>query len=126
MQKFEQSAVLGAGVIGSSWASLFLAAGQHVHVYEPTPDGEQKVRAYVENAWPTLERLGLTEKGDPDQITFHGTASSAVANVQFVQESVPEQLPIKNKLFAEIDPLTRHTSSHSSSWSPMTKLQKVS
>jgi len=73
MQKFEQSAVLGAGVIGSSWASLFLAAGQHVHVYEPTPDGEQKVRAYVENAWPTLERLGLTEKGDPDQITFHGT-----------------------------------------------------
>ncbi len=104
MKKFERASVIGAGVIGSSWAALFLAAGLQVDVYEPAENGEASVRAYIENAWPTLEKLGLTKNGDPDAITFHSTATAAVANAQFVQENVPERLSLKNKLFAEIEP----------------------
>lgn len=33
----KQVAVIGAGVIGSSWAALFLAAGHRVKVYDPAP-----------------------------------------------------------------------------------------
>lgn len=104
MQKFERAAVLGAGVIGASWTSLFLAAGLEVDVYDNAESAEQSVRDYIAGAWPTLTELGMTENGDPDKVRFHGSAGDAVANVQFVQENVPERLPIKHATFAEIEP----------------------
>ncbi|MEM7533286.1 MAG: 3-hydroxyacyl-CoA dehydrogenase NAD-binding domain-containing protein [Chloroflexota bacterium] len=104
MNRVEQTAILGAGVIGASWASLFLAAGCHVDVYEPASDAEKNVRAFVDSAWPTLEALGMTEQGDPDRIRFHSTAAATVTEAQFVQESVPERLPIKLALYEEIEP----------------------
>ena len=58
--QIQQTAVLGAGVIGASWASLFLAAGKQVNVYDPAENAEQQVRDYIANAWPTLEALGLS------------------------------------------------------------------
>ena len=46
----QQTAVLGAGVIGASWTSLFLAAGMRVNVYDPMENAEAKVRDYIANA----------------------------------------------------------------------------
>ncbi len=104
MSDINRVGILGAGVIGSSWTALFLAAGHEVDVYEPADAGEQKVRDYIEMAWPTLEQLGLTQRGNPDKIRFHSTPGAAVENAQFVQESVPEQLELKHQLFAQIEP----------------------
>jgi 3-hydroxybutyryl-CoA dehydrogenase len=104
MANFEEVSVLGAGVIGSSWAALFLAAGLQVNVFDPAKDSEKAVRDYTERAWPTLETLGLTQNGDPQRIKFHSSAKLAVRDVQFVQESIPEQLELKHQLFAEIEP----------------------
>ena len=97
------TAVLGAGVIGASWTALFLAAGHSVAVYDPADDVEKTVRTYVENAWPTLTDLGMTNRGDPEALTFHQTPSQAIEHAMFVQESVPERLPIKHELYAEIE-----------------------
>ena len=104
MSDFERVSVIGAGVIGSSWAALFLAAGLQVKVFEPKPGGEKAVREYVERAWPTLEKLNLVQGGDPERIRFHTSASGAVVDAQFVQENIPEQLSLKLALFAEIEP----------------------
>jgi 3-hydroxybutyryl-CoA dehydrogenase len=104
MTDFERVSVIGAGVIGSSWAALFLAAGLQVEVFEPAPGGQKGVREYVERAWPALEALGLTQNGDPGRIRFHASAKDAVGNTQFVQESVPERLSLKHRLFADIEP----------------------
>jgi carnitine 3-dehydrogenase len=104
MSEFERVSVIGAGVIGSSWTALFLAAGLQVEVFDPAPDGERAVREYVERAWPTLEALGMTQNGDPGRVRFHRSASGAVENAQFVQESVPERLSLKHEVFAEIEP----------------------
>ncbi len=104
MQSFENVAVLGAGVIGSSWASLFLAKGLSVEIYDPAAEAENQVRAYVERAWPTLEQLGLAPRAAPDRLRFHDSPAAAVENAQFVQENVPERLEIKHALFAEIEP----------------------
>lgn len=104
MSDFERVSVIGAGVIGSSWAALFLAAGLHIDVFEPVPGGERAVRDYIERAWPTLEALGMVHNGDPGRIRFHASASGAVVNAQFVQESVPELLALKHEVFAEIEP----------------------
>ncbi|MEM8821598.1 MAG: 3-hydroxyacyl-CoA dehydrogenase NAD-binding domain-containing protein [Pseudomonadota bacterium] len=97
------TAVLGAGVIGASWTALFLAAGRRVRVHDPAPDAEANVRAYVETAWPQLERLGLTWRGEPDAMTFHADPAEAVADAIFVQESVPERVEIKHALYAAIE-----------------------
>lgn len=99
----EKVAVLGAGVIGSSWAALFLAAGKQVSIYDPMPGAEQSVKAYIHRAWPTMEALDMTSKGNPDAISFHNNAVDAVKGAQFIQENVPEQIAIKHALFAEIE-----------------------
>lgn len=102
--EIQHTACLGGGTIGASWAALFLASGRSVALYDPDPDVEQKVRHYIREAWPTMAALGLTEHGDPDAITFHSNAARAVEGAGFVQENVPERLPIKHATFAEIEP----------------------
>ncbi len=97
------TASLGGGVIGASWTALFLAAGASVAVFDPAAGIETRVRRYIENAWPTLEELGLVIGGDPDAVTFHTDPRAAVEGAAFVQESVPERLEIKHELFAEIE-----------------------
>ncbi len=104
MRKFERVAVLGTGVIGASWTALFLARGLRVDIYDPAEDAEERVRGYVAGAWPALEQLGLTEIGDPERLTSHGSPQAAVRNADFVQENVPERLDIKHALFAEVEP----------------------
>ncbi len=100
----QTTAVLGAGVIGASWASLFLAAGHSVTVYDPNKSVEQNVRDYINTAWPTLSRLGLvSDASSTDKLTFFTSPSEAVANATFVQESVSEQLPLKQRLYRTIE-----------------------
>lgn len=108
MPEFERVAVLGAGVIGASWTTLFLAAGLEVDVYDQAPDTEKKVRKFIEQAWPTLTALEMTSKGNPDQVTFHHNAETAIEKAQFVQESIPEKLALKHELFAQVEPKLPH------------------
>ncbi len=103
MTQFQHTAVLGAGVIGASWASLFLASGRSVAVYDPSPAAEATVKAYIEKSWPVLTQLGLNSNGNPDNITFHQHAVEAIANAAFIQESVPERIDIKHALYKEIE-----------------------
>ncbi len=104
MQAFSHTAVIGAGVIGASWAALFLASGRSVAVFDPAADARDRTRRAIDTAWPLLEELGLAASGNRDAITFHGTAAGAVHGASFVQESVPEQLPMKHALYAQIEP----------------------
>jgi 3-hydroxyacyl-CoA dehydrogenase len=99
----ERAAVLGAGTIGASWTAQFLARGLAVAVYDPAPDAEARVREFVETAWPTLERLGLSAGADPTRISFHDDPAAAVEGAALVQENGPENLEIKRALFARID-----------------------
>lgn len=105
MTEFAHTANIGAGVIGASWTSLFLASGRSVAVYDPSENVEASVRRYIETAWPTLTELGLTENGNPDNLTFHASAAEAADGADFIQENVPERLPIKHATFAEIEPV---------------------
>ena len=116
----DNTAALGGGVIGASWAALFLAAGKSVAVFDPAPGAERQVRDYVETAWPTLVELGLAEGGTPDAITFHSDPRRAVEGAQFVQESVPERLDVKHELFAQIEPALDDESIVASSASGLT------
>ncbi|WP_299508112.1 3-hydroxyacyl-CoA dehydrogenase NAD-binding domain-containing protein [uncultured Roseobacter sp.] len=104
MSQIERTAILGGGVIGASWAALFLGAGRSVTVFDPDPNTENTVRAYVKRALRALKELGLTDRATPDAMRFVSTAAEAVADAEFVQENVPERLPIKHATYAEIEP----------------------
>lgn len=97
-------AALGGGLIGRSWAALFLAAGKDVAVFDPAPGAEEHVRRSVEEAWPVLRELGLTEtEGPVSELAFCTDARDAVDGAQFVQESIPERVALKHALYAEIE-----------------------
>ena len=96
--------VIGAGTIGASWAAYFLARGMEVQAWDPAPDAEAALRAFVAEAWPTLDGLDVVADGaGPDRLTFHAGPAAAVDGVEFVQESAPEKLEVKRTLYAEID-----------------------
>jgi carnitine 3-dehydrogenase len=73
----QQVAVVGAGLIGSSWATHFLARGLDVTVADPAPGAEQRTRDYVERAWPIVARLGLAPQASPTRLRF--VASAAIS-----------------------------------------------
>ena len=120
---FQHTSCLGGGTIGASWAALFLASGRSVCLYDPSPDTEANVRRYIETAWPTLESLGLTDKGRPDAITFVHSAAEAVEGADFIQENVPERLAIKSATFTEIEPKLKQGAIVASSASGLTLSQ---
>jgi 3-hydroxyacyl-CoA dehydrogenase len=101
--KVAHVAVLGAGTIGASWTAQFLARGLAVAVHDPAPDYKERVSEFVQQAWPALERLGLSENADPSRVSFQDDPRAAVAGAALVQENGPENLEIKRSLFAAID-----------------------
>ncbi len=100
----ETVAVIGAGTIGASWTALFLARGLEVDVYDPSDEAASYVCDYLETAWPSLEKLGLTQTAAPRKPSFFATPEEAVRRAQFVQESVPERLDVKHDVYRRIEP----------------------
>lgn len=97
-------AVIGTGTIGASWAAYFLARGFEVRAWDPATEAESSLRDFVRRAWPILERLDMIKPGaDLDRMRFCKTPGEAVAEADFVQESAPEDLDVKRRLYAEID-----------------------
>lgn len=96
-------AVVGTGLIGSSWTALFLARGLSVSATDPAPNAERELRAYVERVWPVLQEIGLSPGASPERLTFSADLKTAVAGVDFVQENGPERADYKVKMFAELD-----------------------
>src|SRR5436190_22376354 len=72
-------AIIGTGVIGASWSSLFLAKGLQVVATDPAPNAEAALRKFVETAWPALKRLGLSPGASQSNLTFTADLPKALA-----------------------------------------------
>ena len=98
-------AIIGTGVIGASWTSLFLAKGLDVIATDIAPDAETSLRRFVKAAWPALERLGLAPGASQSRLTFTADLPTAVRSADFVQENGPERIDFKQKLYGQLDGL---------------------
>lgn len=118
--------VIGTGVIGASWAALFLAKGLEVIATDPAPNAEHALRTFVDGAWPSLERLGLAAGASRTKLSFTPDLAIALSGTDFVQENGPERLDFKQKLYGQIDGLLDRDVivASSSSGLPMTEIQK--
>src|SRR3954470_20711818 len=96
-------AIVGAGVIGASWAAEYLARGFDVIVTDPGPNAEANLRKYVGEAWKDLTNVGLSKGASRDRLTFTTDMKEALSKADFVQENGPERPDFKMKLFADMD-----------------------
>ena len=92
-------AVIGGGLMGVGIAQMFAAAGHEVRVAEPVAE----VRATVaERARANLAAIG----GDPahaDRIVAVATLEEAVRGAGYVTEAASERLPLKQRIFADLE-----------------------
>src|SRR6202795_1071087 len=91
-------AVIGTGVIGASWAALFLAKGLKVVATDVAPNAEAALDRFVEAAWPALKRLGLSPGPSQSNLAFPPGLAAAVGGADLVQENAPERNEFKKKL----------------------------
>lgn len=96
-------AVIGAGLIGCSWAALFAASGRRVHLYDSWKDARPAMTAFWDAVKPALVELGLARQEATPDIRVFVTLSETVATADFIQENIPERLDAKQALYAEIE-----------------------
>jgi len=95
--------VIGTGVIGAGWAARALAHGLDVVAWDPAPGWQQRLNAAVENAWPALQKLGLYPGADIGRLHCADALDAACRTTDFIQESAPERLELKQVLLEQID-----------------------
>ncbi len=96
------AAIIGGGVIGGGWAARFALMGWQVRVFDPDPEAARKIAEVMDNArrsLPGLADVALPEEG---ALVFCATLAEAVADAAWIQESVPERLDLKHRIFADI------------------------
>jgi len=98
-------AVIGTGVIGASWTSLFLARGLEVVATDIASTAEESLRRFVKSAWPVLTKLGLASAASQSNLQFTTDLPAAVKSADLIQENGPERIDFKKKLFAQLDSL---------------------
>ena len=102
-----RAACIGAGLIGSEWASLFSSKGIDVVIQDT---GEDLLRRSMERIRANLtfmEKSGFLGKGEAEaslaRVRTTTLVSEAVSEADYVQESVPDKYEIKKAVFREMD-----------------------
>ena len=95
----KSAAIIGGGVIGGGWAARFLLMGWDVRVFDPDPQAQRKIGEVLDNARRSLPGLSDVALPDEGTLTYCDTMSEAVAGVAWIQESVPERLELKRKVY---------------------------
>lgn len=98
-----QITVIGGGLIGASWAALFLAHGHRVVVHDLADDVLTRVRQVLRQAQASLVAQGLHLDPDTPALTADPQLASAVRHADWVQECGPERLGFKRSLWAEVE-----------------------
>ena len=116
---------IGAGPIGGGWAAHFLARGYDVTAYIHSEAERPALMSVINTAWISLKALGLAPGASLDRLTVTTDLDAAVRNAQFIQESAPERLDIKQALYERLGQVAPRTCVIASSTSGlmMTQIQ---
>lgn len=112
--------IVGTGVIGASWAALYLARGFNVIATDPGPNAEANLRKFIDAAWKDLQVIGLSPNASRDHLQFTPDLKKALSSADLVQENGPERQEFKIKLFADMDAATPEDAIIASSSSGLT------
>ena len=102
MRHVKTLGLLGTGVIGGGWAARALHFGVNVIAADVNPSMEQWIREAVANAEPALARLTLAPLPPKGRLSFTTSAAAMARQADFIQENIPEQLELKQRLLGEV------------------------
>ncbi|KFC70060.1 3-hydroxyacyl-CoA dehydrogenase [Bosea sp. LC85] len=100
-------AIIGSGLIGRAWATIFASHGFDVALHDVAPGAAEAARAHIGSNLEELAGHGLVEdpKGSLARIRVASGLSDALSGAELVQENGPETVEAKRALFAEMDKL---------------------
>ena len=91
--------VIGAGLMGHGIAQVFVLAGHDVTIYDSF---EKTLATAKDRIVANLKDLG-DDQSAVNRVTPQGDLALAVRDADYVVEAVLEDLPLKQKIFAEIE-----------------------
>ncbi len=103
----ERVAVIGAGLMGHGIALEFAVAGRRVAITDASAAALELGLANMRRGAGTLADLGLAPRAAcasaMQRVAAHASLAEAVAGADLVIEAVSEDLPLKRRVFAELD-----------------------
>ncbi len=100
-------AIIGSGLIGRAWATIFASHGFDVSLYDVKREAAEAAKTHITANLEELAGFGLVEdpKGSAARLSVAADLAAALAGAVLAQESGPEMLEAKQALFAEMDKL---------------------
>jgi len=100
-------AIVGSGLIGRAWATVFASHGFEVALHDVAPGAAEAARAHIGTNLEELAGHGLVAdpKGSLARIRVAKGLADVLEGADLVQENGPETVEAKQKLFAEMDAL---------------------
>jgi len=100
----EEVAIIGSGIMGAGIAQVMSAAGMRVLMYDISDEFLAKAMGEVKGSLERMVKKKSVSQSDADGIlnrikTIAGSDYSALSNADLVLEVVPEQMPIKEKVW---------------------------
>ena len=95
--------IAGTGLIGAGWAARVLIRGHDVIAYDVSPFAEAKLRAAIDVAWPSMQKLLPLPRPPRGTLTFTTDLAEMAAKADFIHEAAPEREALKVDLFRALD-----------------------
>jgi carnitine 3-dehydrogenase len=102
MRQVRTLGLLGTGVIGGGWAARALHFGVDVVAADVKPEMEEWLRGAVANAEGALARLTFAPLPPKGRLSFTTDMHAMARQVDFIQENIPEQLELKQRVLADV------------------------
>jgi len=102
MRDVKTLGLLGTGVIGGGWAARALHFGIDVIAADVKPEMQAWIRGAVANAEPALARLTFAPLPPKGKLSFTTDLRLMAEGADFIQENIPEQLPLKQRMLAQV------------------------
>jgi|TARA_B110001469_G_C9587489_1_gene291474 L-gulonate 3-dehydrogenase len=99
--------IIGGGLIGASWAAIFSKSDFNVFVYDSFPvvfeTFNERVKLFLEELKSIEPEINVEES--LSRISINVSIEDLCKSVDYIQESAPEILSVKQELFAKLDML---------------------
>jgi 3-hydroxybutyryl-CoA dehydrogenase len=95
----ERIAILGGGLMGHGIAQVFACAGHDVRITDPVAEARARILARIK---ANLDDLGR-DSGPLARVEVVETLQACVAGADLVIEAAPEQLELKQQIFADVE-----------------------
>jgi 3-hydroxybutyryl-CoA dehydrogenase/5-formyl-3-hydroxy-2-methylpyridine 4-carboxylate dehydrogenase len=99
-----RAAVIGLGTMGPGIAATLARAGLEVSAHDADAAKREQSTAHFATATAALDVLGFEDRSS-HPIVVHDSLGACVAGAELVIETVPEDLELKRRVFAEIEAL---------------------